>query len=293
MHADPTPPEREPACLSPAWPHRRQAIVVALGALVLPSTARASGGPAASGAMAGAAASAASSAGGPAAVSAASAPPSTPPVPLYPTRLPPAARLEYSLRSGLMRGTGHLHWAPAADDYRATLEGHVFGLPVLSWTSEGGFDRHGLAPLRFTDERLNRPPRIAQFRRDTGRIAYTGRTTERPLPAGAQDRLSWMVQVPAILLADPALQAPGRRIRLFVTGARADAAVWTFEVRGRDTLDLPAGRVPDALHLKRVPDEPGDSRAEAWLDPARGLLPVRARFSAADGRDETDFLLSR
>ena len=43
----------------------------------------------------------------------------------------------------------------------------------------------------------------------------------------------------------------------------------------------------------RVPDEPGDSRAEAWLDPARGLLPVRARFSAADGRDETDFLLSR
>jgi hypothetical protein len=281
-HADLPPPEREPARLPPAWPHRRQAIVVGLGTLVLASTARAAGEQAASVAMA---ASAASSAGVPALATAAAAPPSALQAPLYATRMPPAARLEYSLRSGLMRGTGQLHWAPAAEGYRATLEGHVFGLPVLSWTSEGGFDRHGLAPLRFTDERLNRAPRIAQFRRDTGRIAYTGRTTERPLPAGAQDRLSWMLQVPAILLADAALQATGRRIRLFVTGARGDAAVWTFEVRGRDSLDLPAGRVPDALHLKRVPDEPGD--------PARGLLPVRARFSAADGRDETDFLLSR
>jgi hypothetical protein len=101
-----------------------------------------------------------------------------------------------------------------------------------------------------------------------------------------------MVQLPAILLANPALQAPGQRVTVFVTGARADVDAWTFVVKGRDTLDLPAGRVPGALHLQRVPRQPDDSRAEAWLDPARGLLPVRARFGDADGSDATDFLLS-
>lgn len=214
-------------------------------------------------------------------------------IPTYATQLPPPAQLDYSLRHGLLRGQGQLTWQPAPDAYRLRLTGTVFGMSVLGWDSEGGVDAHGLAPRRFTDQRLNRAPNLARFDRDAGRIRYPGRPTEMPLPAGAQDRLSWMVQLPAILLANPALQAPGQRVTIFVTGARADADAWTFVVMGRDTLALPAGRVPDALHLQRAPRKPEDSRAEAWLDPARGLLPVRARFSDADGGDVTDFLLSR
>ena len=173
------------------------------------------------------------------------------------------------------------------------LEGTVFGVSVMNWSSEGRIDRHGLAPLRFTDQRLNRSPRVASFDRVAGRISYAGRDTVVPLPPGAQDRLSWMVQLPAVLLADPALQQPGRKVLLFVSGARGDTDVWTFEVQGRESLDLPAGRVRDALQLRRLTDEPGDTRAQAWLDPARGLLPVRVRFSSADGQDVTEFLLSK
>jgi hypothetical protein len=99
--------------------------------------------------------------------------------------------------------------------------------------------------------------------------------------------------LPAVLLADPALQQPGRKVLLFVSGARGDTDVWTFEVQGRESLDLPAGRVRDALQLRRLTDEPGDTRAQAWLDPTRGLLPVRVRFSSADGQDVTEFLLSK
>lgn len=212
--------------------------------------------------------------------------------PVYPVRLPPAARLAYTLRSGVLRGSGHMHWAPAGDGYRLTLEGTVFGMAVLSWTSEGRLDASGLAPRRFTDKRLNRDPRIAHFDHDRRRITYAGRSDEQPWYEGAQDRLSWMVQLPAVLLADPALQAPGRRVALYVCGARADASVWTFETQGREALDLPGARVPDALHLIRVSRKDGDSQADAWLDPARGLLPVRARFSDGDGKDVTDFLLA-
>jgi len=213
--------------------------------------------------------------------------------PLYATRLPAAGTLDYALRRGLMRGTGQLRWSPSPEGYRMALEGTVFGVSVMNWSSEGSIDRHGLAPLRFTDQRLNRSPRVASFDRVAGRISYAGRDTVVPLPPGAQDRLSWMVQLPAVLLADPALQQPGRKVLLFVSGARGDTDVWTFEVQGRESLDLPAGRVRDALQLRRLTDEPGDTRAQAWLDPTRGLLPVRVRFSSADGQDVTEFLLSK
>lgn len=214
-------------------------------------------------------------------------------VPTYATRLPPAATLAYELRRGLLTGSGELTWTPGPDGYRLTLEGSAFGLSVLSWTSMGSIDAHGLAPVRFTDRRRNRSENAANFQREAGRITYSGPTVEFPLVPGAQDRLSWMVQLPAILEADPALREPGQRIVIFVTGARGDADLWTFVVQGRQALELPAGSVPDALHLLRAPRKAFDTQAEAWLDPARGHLPVRARLATPDSGDATDFLLIR
>jgi hypothetical protein len=214
-------------------------------------------------------------------------------VPVYATRLPPPVRLAYELRRGLLSGSALLDWQPTATDYELTLQGSAFGQTLLAWTSRGTLDAHGIAPLRFTDRRGRRAEQAANFRRDIGRISYSGPTVEYPLPAGVQDRLSWMVQLPAILEADPALREPGQRIVLFVTGARGDADLWTFVVQGRDALDLPAGPVPDALHLLRAPRKPFDTQAEAWLDPARAHLPVRARLATPDSGDATEFLLTR
>lgn len=214
-------------------------------------------------------------------------------VPVYATRLPPPARLAYELRRGLLSGNGLLVWAPDAQRYEMTLEGGAFGQTLLAWTSRGALDAHGIAPERFTDRRGRRAEQAANFRRDVGKISYSGPTVEYPLPAGVQDRLSWLVQLPAILEADPALREPGQRIELFISGARGDADVWTFVVQGRADLDLPAGPVPQALHLLRAPRKPFDTQAEAWLDPARGHLPVRARLSTPDSGDSTDLLLTR
>ena len=214
-------------------------------------------------------------------------------VPVYATRLPPPARLVYELRRGLLSGNGLLVWAPDAQRYEMSLEGGAFGQTLLAWTSRGALDAHGIAPERFTDRRGRRAEQAANFRRDVGRISYSGPTVEYPLPAGMQDRLSWMVQLPAILEANPALREPGQRIELFISGARGDADVWTFVVQGRADLDLPAGAVPQALHLLRAPRKAFDTQAEAWLDPARGHLPVRARLSTPDRGDSTDLLLTR
>jgi hypothetical protein len=202
-----------------------------------------------------------------------SAPVDAPPV--YPTRLPAAVSMEYALSYGMISGSGWLSWQPPlAGRYRMQLVGRALGLQLIEWTSEGGVDAAGLAPWRFTEKRLGRDPQVAEFRREAGRIHYPARPErDVALPRGAQDRLSWLVQLPAILRADPALQRPGQRVALFVSGARGDAERWEFETR-----DAGAGM----LHVQRLPPPGAEVQGEAWLAPGEDLLPVRVRL-AKDG----------
>ncbi len=195
--------------------------------------------------------------------------------PVYPTRLPAAVSMDYGLSYGMISGSGRLTWQPPlAGRYQMQLVGRALGLQLIEWTSEGGVDAAGLAPWRFTEKRLGRDPQVAEFRREAGRIHYPARPErDVPLPRGTQDRLSWLVQLPAILRADPALQRPGRRIALFVSGARGDADRWEFEVR--DAAD-------GLLHVRRLPPPGAEVQGEAWLAPGEDLLPVRVRL-AKDG----------
>jgi hypothetical protein len=204
------------------------------------------------------------------------------PPPLYRTLLPPRATLDYELRRGRLAGSGTLVWRPRGERYELQLDGSVIGLRVLTQASQGGLDPSGLVPERFTDQRARRPMQAANFRRESGRITFSGPSHELPLWPGVQDRLSWMLQLAAIVAADPARWTSGERIVLQVVGARGDAAAWTFEVLGEQVLDTPAGPLP-ALHLRRVPRGAYDTGAEVWLDPARHHLPVRATLrSGAD-----------
>lgn len=212
-------------------------------------------------------------------------------VPTYPTRFAPAARLRYELRRGTLRGQAELEWQPGADGYEARFEGTAFGVPLIAWSSLGRFDAAGLAPDRFVDRRRLRAAQAANFLRDEGRITFSGPRAEYPLVPGAQDRLSWMLQLAAIVEADPARHGPGARISMFVVGARGDADTWTFEAEGTEPLDLGAGRVEQALRLRRQPRKPYDLLAEIWLDPARGHLPVRVRLGSAGADDTIEFEL--
>ena len=222
-------------------------------------------------------------------------PPSPAPaqVPVYRTRIPPPALLSYDLRRGPLSGTGQLDWKPEGGRYTARLESRVLGVRAMVLESRGTLDPDGIAPVRYTDERRGRSAQAANFRRtpggEGGKITYSGPSDEVPLPRGAQDRLSWMLQLAAIGAADPARVGPGGRVSIFVSGARADADVWTFTHVASEPLSIGDRRV-DAVHLVREPRGEHDTRAEVWLDPERSYLPVRARLSNGQGRDAGDAL---
>ncbi|HJV59957.1 MAG TPA: DUF3108 domain-containing protein [Albitalea sp.] len=211
-------------------------------------------------------------------------------VPLYRTRMPPAMTLHYDLRRGFFSGSGDLKWKPADHGYEARLEGSVAGLQVITQVSRGNLDEHGLAPLRYTDQRLRRTPNAANFQRDKGKITYSGPQVEYPLVPGAQDRLSWMIQIAGVLNAAPELAAPGGRITFFVTGARGDADVWVFRYVGTEDLRADGGQVR-AVKFTREPRSPYDRMVEVWLAPQRHHLPVRARLTAEAGGEVFELLL--
>jgi hypothetical protein len=100
-----------------------------------------------------------------------------------------------------------------------------------------------------------------------------------------------MVQLGAIVEANPALRTPDSEIAMFVVGVRGDGEVWVFKVQGRADVEVPAGPVAATLHLKREPRRPYDTQAEIWLDPARMHLPVRMRLVVRPTGEGTDFLL--
>jgi Protein of unknown function (DUF3108) len=208
----------------------------------------------------------------PAEAPAAAPPPGEAAPPVYATRAPGAATLRYEARRNQRSGQAELVWQPEADGYRLQLHGAGLGMGLAS---AGGFDGAGLAPLRHTEIRRGRELRAANFQRDSGRITYSGPAIEHPLLPGAQDRLSWLVQLAAVLNADAALAEPGTQLRMVVAGARGDAEVWLFTVQPPSDLDLPAGRVVGAVHLLREPRRAYDTEVQVWLDPAREHLPVQ------------------
>ena len=228
----------------------------------------------------------------PAAIAARHEPDEGTPPPVYRTRLPPAFVWHYVVQRGTRSGHSDLRFVRDAQAYEIDWSSRWPGREELGLASRGGVDEAGLAPERFADRRRGRERQAANFDRSGGRITYSGPQIEHALWAGAQDRVSWMVQLPAIIDADPsAFAAPGTKVQLQVTGARGDAGVWTFVVQGREDLALPAGPVSGALHLVREARRPYDTRAEVWLDATRHHLPVRVRLTPVPGGEPLELQL--
>ena len=199
------------------------------------------------------------------------------PIPLYRTRIPPAATLQYAMRRGSVQGNGEMRWQPTTDGYTMRLDGSVDGVAVLSQVSVGTFDLAGLAPVRYTDRRQRRQTLATNFRREAGTISFSGSSAEFPLLRGSQDRLSWMLQLAAVLSAEPERRLPGALVALPVVGVRGEPGVWAFRCIGSDEVSTDSGPVP-AVKLVRESRGLYDTAVEIWLDPARHFLPVRARL---------------
>jgi hypothetical protein len=211
--------------------------------------------------------------------------------PVYATTLPPSTTLRYALRRNGQPGHAELQWQSDGAQYRLSLRNEATGALNLGSASFGAIARHGLEPERHTDSRRGRDVRAVNFQRDSARVTFSGPQGEVPLVAGAQDRLSWMLQLAGIAEANPGLRATGSEIAVFVVGTRGDAEVWLYTVVGPEAIEVPAGPVPDALHLRRVPRRLYDTAVEVWLDPARHHLPVRAQLRVRPTGQDSELLL--
>lgn len=210
---------------------------------------------------------------------------SAPAAPVYRTNVPRSFAFQYQIQRSGIRGSAELSWARTGASYEARLRGTVAGFTVLDWASSGGFDAAGVAPARFVEHRVTKSDRSATFRRSDSRIVFSGsRGHELPLVPGAQDRLSWLVQLPAILAADPALARAGSRVTMFVVGTHGRSGEWTFESAGRETIRTPL-RTVHAVKWTRATRKDDDALAEVWLDAERQHLPARMRLTvpAFDG----------
>ncbi|HET6600213.1 MAG TPA: DUF3108 domain-containing protein [Burkholderiaceae bacterium] len=226
-------------------------------------------------------------------VLAASSPPAVAeaaPIPIYRTEMPPAAMLRYAIGRGLLRGSAELTWQPEGGRYEFRLEAFLLGATILTQVSRGGFDAAGLAPLRFTDQRVRRNEEVANFLRDRGQITFSARPGQLALRPGAQDRLSWMIQLAAIAAANPALRREGAQVVMQVIGVHADASVWVLRCGGVERVRTDLGTV-ETLTFARVPDGPDDTAAQIWLDPKRHYLPVRATWRSGSDDEGMDMRL--
>ena len=181
------------------------------------------------------------------------------------------------MQRGGATGEAELHFELAAAQagdapgYHLQLTGRAAGSPPIDWASRGQLDAAGLAADRFALRHKGRDRQAANFQRQAGKITFSGPTHAHPLPAGAQDRLSWLLQLTAIVAAAPESFGTGSQVQIYVVGARGDAQVWIFDVEGWE----PAEGGLRMLKLVREPARLYDTRAEVWLDPLRQFLPQR------------------
>jgi len=213
------------------------------------------------------------------------------PPPVYSTRVPSSTELRYALRRGTATGEALVSWRVDADRYELQLHATLPSGANLEQRSQGGFDAAGLAPVRLADRRRGRDQRAANFQRERGLITFSGSRWELPVVAGAQDRLTWLVQLAAIAAGAPQGLREGAEVSMLVVGARGAASVWRFQVQSMQTVSWSQGS-SDALWLLRQPQHPYDLRIEVWLDPTRNFWPLRVRQTQIPGGEPTEWQLS-
>ena len=198
-------------------------------------------------------------------------------------KAPPSAVLRYKLQ-GESKGltywaNGELQWQQDGQRYDARLEVSAFLVGSRTQTSAGTLGPEGLMPTRFSDK--SRTELAAHFQRDKNIISFSANSPSVPLLKGAQDRLSVIIQLGALLAGDPERYPAGTMLS-FQTVSQREAEVWQFSVEKEETLQLPYGTVL-AVKLNRNPRREFDQRIEVWLAPELGFLPARMRITNANG----------
>jgi hypothetical protein len=140
-------------------------------------------------------------------------------------------------------------------------------------TSRGTVDANGVRPLEFLDERPGRDS-LATFdwQARTVTTQYKGAAQTLPMPAGVQDRLSFLL---AFSLFPPREQS----VTYNIADGRGLSAQ-TYRIEAGAKLKTPAGEF-STLKLVRIKQQ---ERIETWLAAELGHLPVRVLMLDKDGR---------
>lgn len=194
--------------------------------------------------------------------------------------VPGSVRFKYQVETNKFpfSANAELQWQQDGESYDARLEISAFGQARVQ-TSRGQIIPQGLAPIRFSDK--FRSEVAAHFNREQGKVTFSANTPDVPLLAGAQDRLSILVQLAAMIAGDPSHYPPATTITIQTIGPR-DADTWLFTVGRAETLTLPGGEQA-TLKLVRNPRQEFDQKVELWLAPALGYLPARIRITEPNG----------
>lgn len=194
--------------------------------------------------------------------------------------VPGSVRLKYQVSANKFPFSlnAELRWQQNGEDYDARLEFSAFGQARVQ-TSRGQLTPQGLAPVRFSDK--YRSEVAAHFNREQGKVTFSANTPDVPLLAGAQDQLSILVQLAALMASDPSHYPPATTLSFQAIGPR-DAETWTFTVGSSETLILPGGELA-ALKLVRTPRQEFGQKLEVWLAPALGYLPARVLITESNG----------
>lgn len=175
----------------------------------------------------------------------------------------------YRLRQNGQDGDALLEWQPQADGrYSLRLTKRVGERALPAQHSVGQLNSGGLAPERYATQQGGRDRQAVNFDAEGRRISFSASPARLERPDGAQDRLSWWLQLAALVQAAP---TPGGRWRVWVAGPRGELREWVF-----DAVDAQPGDA-GLLHMRRQLLGPHDPGIDVWLDPARGFWPVRLR----------------
>ncbi len=201
--------------------------------------------------------------------------------------LPRRGRISFTLFYGDDRyyvGTAVQSWEAGADTYLLASEAETGGIVELFWSqrlrylSRGKITPRGLQPESFLASRTRRGRNeAAQARFDWSagslKYGYAHEQTSAPLPADAQDFMSFIFQY---VLAPP---VPGRYRVPITTGTRFE--VYEIVVSGEERIETPLGDLR-ALPIRQLP-RPGEESIEIWLAADYHYLPVWIRHFNRSG----------
>lgn len=193
--------------------------------------------------------------------------------------LPARVEIAYELShngSPIAEVIDRLEHAAGAYQLTETWEGRgVFALLGKARRfSQGRFTAEGLRPEEFFDERTGRDTARAWFDWNamTLTMQHTGARRSEPLPANAQDRLSFF-------LALSFLPGKGESIKYTVIDGKG-LSRHEYRVLGRERVTTPAGDF-EAVKVERW--SAGKDTAHLWLALERWNLPVRLLLIDKDG----------